>query len=146
MDMAKYRALFLEESTEHLAEMSTALLDFEKEPDSGKAIDVIFRMAHSIKGMAASLDYDSIGEIAHRMEDRMQEIRAAGRLVDPDDLGRLFQGLECLEAMVQTVRDTGEPPPPDAEVAGLLAQSTAESTVASADAAKKKSLSPAQAS
>ena len=43
MDLAKYRALFLEEATEHLAEMSRALLELEKEPARGEAIDLVFR-------------------------------------------------------------------------------------------------------
>ena len=46
----------------------------------GESIDLVFRMAHSIKGMAGSLGYDSITEVAHRMEDRMQAIRSAGRV------------------------------------------------------------------
>ena len=73
------------------------------------AIDTLFRMAHSIKGMAASLGYDSITEVAHRLEDRMQEVRSAGR-VGGEDLARLFKGLEELEALVAAVRDTGEVP------------------------------------
>ena len=60
--MAKYRTLFLEEATEHLSEISSALLDLEKETTNQDAIDLIFRMAHSIKGMAASLSYDAIAE------------------------------------------------------------------------------------
>lgn len=118
MDMAKYRDVFLEEAADHLAEMSRALLELEKDPARAEAIDVLFRMAHSIKGMAASLDYASIAQVAHRFEDRMQEIRAASRA---DDLGLLFLGLEGLESMVATVRETGAPPPPDPELARALA-------------------------
>ncbi len=69
MDMAKYRAVFLEEATEHLSEMSGALLELEKDSGRSEAIDLAFRMAHSVKGMAASLEYDSITEVAHRLED-----------------------------------------------------------------------------
>jgi two-component system, chemotaxis family, sensor kinase CheA len=54
VDLAKYRALFLEEASEHLAEMSRACLALEKDPANGEAIDLVFRTAHSIKGMAAS--------------------------------------------------------------------------------------------
>ncbi len=68
MDMTKYRDVFLEESADHLAEMSRALLDLEKDPARAEAIDVLFRMAHSIKGMAASLEYESIAEVAHVRE------------------------------------------------------------------------------
>lgn len=120
MDLSKYRQLFLEEGAEHLGEISRALLELEKDPASGESIDVVFRMAHSIKGMAASLGYDSISEVAHRLEDRMSEIRTAGRVRGPEDFALLFRGLEGLETMVGVVRDTGEPPAPDAELAAAL--------------------------
>ena len=80
MDLAKYRNLFLEEATEHLAEMSRALLALEKDPAESEAIDTLFRMAHSIKGMAGSLGYDSMTELAHVLEDRMDACRRAGRV------------------------------------------------------------------
>ncbi len=121
MDMAKYRNVFLEESTEHLEEMSHALLELEKDTSCVDAIDMLFRMAHSIKGMAASLEYDSITEVAHRFEDRMQEIRSAGRIEGPEGLTMLFRGLEGLEAMVAVVRESGEAPPPNRELASVLA-------------------------
>ena len=120
MDMAKYRQVFLEEATEHLAEMSRALLELEKDSAGVEAIDSLFRMAHSIKGMAASLEYDSITEVSHRLEDRMQVIRTAGCITDAEQLALLFKGLEGLERMVVVVRETGQPPPPDPELEALL--------------------------
>jgi two-component system chemotaxis sensor kinase CheA len=120
VDLAKYRNLFLEEATEHLAEMSRALLTLEKSPDDGEAIDLVFRMAHSIKGMAGSLGYDAITEVAHKLEDRMDAYRAAGRIDGVEGIGMLFRGLDGLERMVEVVRSTGEPPPPDPELAHAL--------------------------
>jgi two-component system chemotaxis sensor kinase CheA len=111
LDLAKYRALFLEEATEHLQEMSRALLVLEKDPASSEAIDLVFRMAHSIKGMAASLDYSSISELAHRLEDRMERVRAAARIDGASDLPLCFRALEALERMVGVVREQGEAPP-----------------------------------
>src|SRR4029450_12751158 len=93
VDLAKYRTIFIEESTEHFAEISQALLELEKEPARGESIDVVFRMAHSIKGMAASLGYDSITELAHNLEDRMQLVREAGAVDPGDELSVLFRGL-----------------------------------------------------
>ncbi len=117
--MAKYRALFLEEATEHLSEISSALLDLEKETTNQDAIDLIFRMAHSIKGMAASLSYDAIAEVSHRLEDRMQNIRAEGRVSGVDELALLFRCVECIETMVKAVRD-GEVPAADPEIVQFL--------------------------
>ena len=110
-DIAKYQALFLEEGTEHLNEISAALLELEKDTECIDAIDVIFRMAHSTKSMAASLGYDSISEVSHCLEDRMETIRSAARVADADELRVLFVGLEALEQLLEAVRNTGEAPP-----------------------------------
>ena len=122
MDLAKYRTIFVEESTEHLSEISAALLQLEKDSGCADAIDSIFRMAHSIKGMAASMGYDAVTEVAHRLEDRMETIRDAGRAASGDELALLFRGLEALEAMVATVRATGEGPPANPELVRALAE------------------------
>jgi len=120
LDMAKYRRIFLEEATDHLAEISRALLDLEKEMGNAPAIDTIFRMAHSIKSMAASLGYDPVSELSHRIEDRMEGVRTAGRVRDPEELGLLFRGLETLEVMVATVANEQELGPADASLLAAL--------------------------
>jgi two-component system chemotaxis sensor kinase CheA len=124
MDLAKYRALFLEEATEHLAELSRALLALEKNAADAEAIDSAFRMAHSIKGMAASLDYQGPTELAHKLEDLLASQRAAGAL-DARSSALLFRALEGLESMIATLRATGEPPAADpaliAELSGAPA-------------------------
>jgi two-component system chemotaxis sensor kinase CheA len=125
VDLAKYRALFLEEATEHLAEMSRACLALEKEPANGEAIDLVFRLAHSIKGMAASLDYEAVTRLAHRLEDRMAEWRAQGRVDTPEGMMLLFRGLEGLERTIGVVQSTGECPPPDTELLEQLARKKA---------------------
>ncbi len=148
MDMAKYRQVFIEESAEHLAEMSSALLELEKNLADGEAIDLVFRMAHSIKGMAASLDYEAVTQVSHGLEDRMQEIREAGRVADSEELGVLFRGLDCIESMVATIRETGEMPPPEPTLVAVLTNRLDESSPEPASpasaqgAAKKKALPP----
>ena len=121
MDLSKYRALFLEEAAEHLAELSRACLALEKDPANAEAIDLSFRMAHSIKGMAASLDYDPVTQVAHRLEDRMAVWRAQGRVDVPEGMRLLFHGLEGLERMVAGIRATGESPPLDGALLAQLA-------------------------
>ena len=122
LDMAKYRQIFLEESGDHLEEISRALFDLEKEMANAEAIDTLFRMAHSIKSMAASLGYDSIADLSHRMEDRMEGVRADGCVRSHDELALLFRSLETLEAMVAAVAKDEEPLVADDELLGLLAE------------------------
>jgi two-component system chemotaxis sensor kinase CheA len=154
--MAKYRRLFLEEAGEHLGEISAAMLELEKDAQSAESIDVIFRMAHSIKSMAASLEYDTVTELAHALEDCMEGVRAAGQLAGPHETDPLFRGLEGLEAMVEVIRETGEPPPQQPDLVAALRAVAAGSDAGEADASavevpvleapppplKKKALSP----
>jgi len=113
MDLAKYRTLFLEEATEHLGEIGQALLVLEKDPRAGEALDTVFRLMHSMKGMGASLGYDAVSVLAHRLEDRLGAWKKRGAIDAPDGVTLLFRGLESLEKMVGVVRDTGDAPPPD---------------------------------
>jgi two-component system chemotaxis sensor kinase CheA len=120
VDIAKYRSLFLEEATEHLAEIGQALLTLEKDSRASAEIDTVFRLMHSMKGMGASLGYDAVSELAHRLEDRLGAWRKGGQIDDAEGVAVLFRGLESLERMVAVVRDTGEPPPSDAALLAAL--------------------------
>ncbi len=122
LDMAKYRQIFLEEGGHHLEEIGHALFELEKEMANAAAIDTLFRMAHSFKSMAASLGYDPIADLAHRMEDRMEGIRADGRVRSPDELALLFRSLEALETMVAAVSNEESPVDADQDLLALLAQ------------------------
>lgn len=120
MDLAKYQALFLEEATEHLSEISRALLELEKSPADSASIDAVFRGAHSIKGMAGSLEYDAVTELAHKLEDMMDGFRAAGAIEPTHGLPLLFRGLEGLERMVGVLREAGELPQQDPELVAAI--------------------------
>jgi two-component system chemotaxis sensor kinase CheA len=133
LDMAKYRRIFLEEGSDHLAEISHALFDLEKEMASTEAIDTLFRMAHSLKSMAASLGYDSIAELAHRMEDRMEGIRAGGRVRGHEELALLFRSLEMLEAMLAAVGNGQAPPAADEDLLRCLAEDSASAPALEGD-------------
>ena len=123
MDLEKYRRLFVEEATEHLAEMSRALVALEQEgsaEETTEAVDALFRMAHSIKGMAASLDYESVATLAHRLEDWLEPLR---RDAFPcGALGLLYDAVATLEEMVAEVAETGAPPALHTELVERLSQ------------------------
>jgi chemotaxis protein histidine kinase CheA len=98
-------------------------------------------MAHGIKGMAASLEYGSITEVSHRLEDRMSLLRDGGELGSGEEVALLFRGLETLEAMIAIVRETGESPPPDFPAAvAFLEANEALSNAAPDPELKKKDL------
>jgi two-component system, chemotaxis family, sensor kinase CheA len=113
MDMSQYRDLFVSEAREHLQKMGELLVALESTPDDRPAIDALFRSAHSLKGMAASMEYRAITELAHAIEDLMERVRAglavAGSLTD-----LLLEGVDSLTAMVlEVAAGAGAGPAPD---------------------------------
>ena len=114
LDLAKYQRLFVEEASEQMAEMERALLGLEKGEDEGtESIDTIFRLAHSLKSMAATVGHESIAVFAHALEDRMQSIRSAGGTSGPDELSILFRALSELEKMLRLIEANGHAGSPD---------------------------------
>jgi two-component system chemotaxis sensor kinase CheA len=108
------------------------------------AVDTLFRMAHSIKGMAASLDYDAVSSLAHRLEDWMEPLRA-GATFDPSCLGLLAEAVAALEEMVACVEETGAPPAAREDLLQRLAErpEPGAARAAAAPGLKKKLPRPA---
>ncbi len=121
MDMSKYRALFVEESREHLAELSRLLVEVESTAEAAPLIDEIFRHAHSIKGMAGSMGYIAIQTLAHRMEDVVDVRRRAGTAFEGerDTIDCLLRAVDALCAQVDCVADE-RPLPEHGELAKEL--------------------------
>lgn len=108
MDVSKYRALFIEESREHLAEMSRLLVELETASTRGPLIDEVFRHAHSIKSMAATMGYEPIATLAHRLEDVVGAHRGSGSAFPATTVDSLLRGVDALSAQVQSIAE-GKP-------------------------------------
>ncbi len=108
MDMSKYKALFISETTEHLQAMGENLLLLEREPQNSEAIATVFRNAHSIKGMAASMGFGPICNLAHALEDLMDEFREGSHELGADAVNLMFKGLDLLESMMADVAEDRE--------------------------------------
>jgi len=57
MDMNQYLDVFVEESKEHLQSLNTSLLELEKDPNNITVLNEIFRVAHTLKGMAGTMGF-----------------------------------------------------------------------------------------
>ncbi len=131
MDMSQYRDLFISESREHLHAMNELIVDLEKEAGNSEKIDSLFRSAHSIKGMAASMGYGDIAELAHKIEDLMDKVRKGIMEFESGVADLLLAGADCMEAMILDVEQGGTG---NRDIAALL-QSIAGYTPLVADVA-----------
>jgi two-component system chemotaxis sensor kinase CheA len=112
VDLAKYLNLFLSESQEHLQKMDDLLLQLERSPEDGQAIDAMFREAHSIKGMSATMGFEEIRKIAHALEDFLDPFRKGLRSLDRQAIDLLLQSVDLLRTSLTRVAagEGGEPP------------------------------------
>lgn len=118
MDMSKYKGMFISETKEHLQTMNSLIISLEKAPEGKEDIEALFREAHSIKGMAASMGFDPISELSHKMEDMMDLFRKGELKLDSEAVDILFQALDSLEIMLKSVE---EDQPIDAAPSTLIA-------------------------
>ncbi|PLX87805.1 MAG: hypothetical protein C0619_14495 [Desulfuromonas sp.] len=102
MDMAKFKSMFLSEAGEHLKNMSAQLVTIEGASDDRDRINSLFRGAHSIKGMAASMGYEKMAELAHHLEDSLDHFRQ-GKPISPTDVDRLLDGVDLLEGLLEDI-------------------------------------------
>jgi two-component system chemotaxis sensor kinase CheA len=107
VDPARYRTLFVQETREHIQTMSEAVLRLIREPSSS-LYDNLFRAAHSVKGMAASMSFQPLKEIGHAMEDLLEEIRCGALAVDHQTLKTLLSGLDLMETLIGEFELTGK--------------------------------------
>ena len=98
MDKEKYRSMFLVEAAEHLQSMSDILLRLDSDPESRQEIDALFREAHSIKGMAATMEYEETARLAHRLEDDLDLWRKRG-YISAAEIDQMLAGVDLLEAL-----------------------------------------------
>ena len=117
MDTSKYKALYLQETGEHLSGIEQGLLALEKNPGDTKTIDNLFRHYHSIKGMSASMGYEPIQKLSHRQEDLLDKVRQKTLALTDGMLSTL---LVCLDGLKHMVRMVEEDRPPEMNIQPLL--------------------------
>src|SRR5881394_824860 len=101
MDLAKYAALFLAESREHLGACNRLLLEWERAPADPAPVGGLFRAVHTVKGMAATMAYGGVADLAHRTENLLDVLRAGRVAPDGAIFELLFRAVDALGAGVE---------------------------------------------
>lgn len=105
MDTSQYMNMFLEESMDNLQTLNEALLYLEQSPEDIDKLNEIFRVAHTIKGMAATMGFNDIAELTHKMEDVLSKFREGKLKVTEYVVTILFDCLDTLEKMVDNIEN-----------------------------------------
>ena len=108
MNLDEYKDIFLAESREYLQNMNQCLLALESTPDDQESVQQVFRSAHSLKGMAGTMGYETITQLTHSMENVLQDLREGSRQCDSLLADILFQCLDALEQMLLEIENGEE--------------------------------------
>ena len=108
MDVSQYLEIFIDESSEHLQNLNTQILNLESEPENMDTINEIFRAAHSLKGMAGTMGYKRMQNLTHDMENVFSEVRNGHIKVAPNMIDILFQCLDALEEYVSNIKESAD--------------------------------------
>jgi two-component system chemotaxis sensor kinase CheA len=104
----QYLDAFIRESEEAITELNNSLLELESDPENEAAMEAIFRTAHTLKGNFGAMGYDEASNLAHAIEDLLDEIRDGNMEVTPEIMDLIFAGVDDIEAIVKEIDETGE--------------------------------------
>ncbi|MCX7828435.1 MAG: chemotaxis protein CheA [Thermanaerothrix sp.] len=120
MDMSQYLGAFLDEATDQLKNLNELLLAAEQNQSDMGIINEIFRVAHTFKGMSATMGFDGMAGLTHAMEDLLGLARSGEHVLNSEDVDLLFKCLDAITAMVDSIRGGGSDK--DVDVKALVDQ------------------------
>ena len=104
----QYLDAFIRESEEAITELNNSLLDLESDPSDTEAMDSIFRTAHTLKGNFGAMGFDDAANLAHAVEDLLDEMRQGEMEVTPEVMDLVFAGVDQIEVIVNEIEAEGE--------------------------------------
>jgi two-component system chemotaxis sensor kinase CheA len=108
MDTSEYMPMFLAEAQENLQALNVAIVELEEDPSNRETVDGIFRIAHSLKGMSATMGFAAIAELTHVMEDVFELLRQRTGGLSHEAITTVLACLDALQAAVESIESTGQ--------------------------------------
>jgi two-component system chemotaxis sensor kinase CheA len=134
MDTSQYLPMFLAECREHLQELNLAVVRIEEQPEDGATVDEIFRIAHSLKGMSATMGFAGMAALTHQMEDVFELLRQRSGGLTRETVDVLLECLDALEGATDAIEADGvenlEPAALIERLKGLVRDRTTDQQVA----------------
>lgn len=119
-DNSKYLDLFFEESDTHIQSLNDCVLELESDPEDQNIINEMFRSAHTLKGMASTMGFDSLASLTHKMENVFDGLKQNIVKADATTIGLIFDSLDSISGIVEDLREGGEGVLNVAELVGKL--------------------------
>ncbi len=93
--------LFFQEADEQLQLLDEDIVRLEKEPNNQDLMQEIFRAAHTLKGSSAMVGHQRLSDLAHAMENVLDDVRKGLMAVGPTIIDALLHGLDVMRLLRQ---------------------------------------------
>src|SRR6056297_54712 len=104
MDLNNYTGVFIDETNENLQKLNEFLLAFEE--GNQDVIKDIFRVAHTLKGMSATMGFKNMAALTHVMEDVLDGVRNGKlHLRREEDISLMFECLDILNLFLDEIKE-----------------------------------------
>ncbi len=108
----RYVDLFLSEARDHMEQMEEIIIRLPNEEDPATAIYELFRHAHSLKGMSASMGYGAISQLTHALEEIFDALRNKELTLNHQVNHRLMESIEQINEMLISIERKNAIPEP----------------------------------
>jgi len=104
----EYLDIYISESREYLSALDQSLLELEQNPENYEVLNEVFRYAHTLKGMSATMGFGKVAELSHKMENLLDKVRRGEIHVSSDLIDVLLEALDKLREMVNKIAEEGK--------------------------------------
>jgi two-component system chemotaxis sensor kinase CheA len=91
--------LFIQEADEQLQLLDEDIVRLEKESDNPDLMQEIFRAAHTLKGSSAMVGHQRLSDLAHAMENVLDQVRKGVLAISPSIIDALLHGLDVMRLL-----------------------------------------------
>ncbi len=92
---------FAPEAQEYLETLEANLLRLDKNVQDDELINQLFRTAHTLKGSAYTVGFQSIGDLVHHIEDFMGAVRDGHLAVQPGQTDLLLRSVDVVRVLMR---------------------------------------------
>ena len=100
IDTSQYEKLFESELKNYLDTLNNLIIQIEKFPDNKEFMNEVFRIFHTIKGMAGSMGYNHLVDVSHSLENLLNDVRTGKIKVDKPIIDQIFSGIDKIDAFL----------------------------------------------
>lgn len=137
-DMSRYLDLFKEEAGEILQTINDQLLALEQGSGDKQVVEELFRALHSLKGITATMGFDQIADLSHKMESLIDQVRNERIEITTALMNILFEATDTLQVLLSQV--DSENPVNEIDIKSLVAklEKASKGDLVSSDRENKK--------